>query len=155
MPRIIERWHWGRLYTDDFSLLFASVRTQAKYDHHESRPLMLAHGREIVLSTGEVELTEGPMRYHPEARRSYPEWIRLQVEDAVDLTLNVKTVVHAHDLLDDVPVVRTRLVKPIVNKLVGHPGYFRFISDFELTVVVDGEKFERSGTTLHELVALS
>lgn len=154
MPRIIERWHWGRLYTDDFSLLYATVRTQARFNHHESRPLMLAHGSEIVLSTGEVELTEGPMVYHPEARRSYPEWIRLQVEDAVDLTLNVRSVVHAHDLLDDVPVVRTRLVKPIVNKIVGHPGYFRFLSDFELTVMIDGEKFERSGNTLHELVAL-
>ena len=53
---------------------------------------------------------------------------------------------HAHDLLDDVPVVRSRLVKPLVNKLVGHPGYFRFESDFDLTVIVDGEKFERTGT---------
>ena len=41
-----------------------------------------------------------------------------------------------------------------VNKLLGHPGYFRFLSDFELTVVVDGEKFTERGTTLHELVAL-
>ncbi len=154
MPRIIERWHWGRLYTDDFSLLYASVRTQARFEHHESRPLMLAHGSEIVLSTGEVELTEGPMVYNSEARRSYPEWIRLQVDDAVDLTLNVRSVVHAHDLLDDVPIVRTRLVKPLVNKFVGHPGYFRFMSDFELTVMIDGEKFERFGETLHELVAL-
>ncbi len=154
MPRIIERWHWGRLYTDDFSLLFAAVRTQARYAHHESRPLMLAHGGEIVLSTGEVELTEGPPVHHPDAGRSYPEWIRLQVEDRVDLTLNVRSVVHAHDLLNDVPVVRSRLVKPLVHRLVGHPGYFRFMSDFELTVVVDGEKFERFGSTLHELVAL-
>lgn len=154
MPRIIERWHWGRLYTEQFSLLYASVRTQKKYANHESRPLMLARGGEIVLSTGEVELTEGPMRYHPDARREYPEWIRLQVEDAVDLTLDVSEVVHAHDLLDDVPVVRSKLVKPLVNKLLGHPGYFRFMSDFELTVVLDGEKFTERGTTLHELVAL-
>jgi CrtC N-terminal lipocalin domain len=154
MPRIIERWHWGRLYTDDFSLLFASVRTQARYAHHESRPLMLAHGREIVLSTGEMELTEGPMVHHPDAGRSYPEWIRLQVHDTVDLTLKVRSVVHAHDLLDDVPVVRSRLVKPLAHRLLGHPGYFRFNSDFELTVVVDGQKYERDGSTLHELVAL-
>ena len=154
MPRIVERWHWGRLYTDDFSLLYATVRTQARFAHHESRPLMLAHGRDIVLSTGEVELTEGPLVHNAQAGRGYPEWIRLQVDDAVDLTLNVRSVVHAHDLLDDVPVVRSPLVKPIVHKLVGHPGYFRFTSDFELTAIVDGEKFERSGTTLHELVAL-
>jgi hypothetical protein len=154
MPRIIERWHWGRLYTEDFSLLYATVRTQARFGHHESRPLMLAQGRNIVLSTGEVELTEGPMVHNAEARRAYPQWIRLQVEDAVDLTLTVRSVVHAHDLLDDVPVVRAAPVKPLVNRIVGHPGYFRFTSDFELTAIVDGEKFERTGSTLHELVAL-
>jgi hypothetical protein len=155
MKRVIDRWHWGRLYDDDYSLLYATVITQKRLGRHQSRPLMLARGGEIVLSTGEAELTEGPAVYNHIAGRSHPEWIRLTVEGTVDLLLTVRSVVHAHDLLDDVPVARTRFAKPLVHKLVGHPGYFRFDSTFELTVTLEGKTETRTGTTLHELVALN
>jgi hypothetical protein len=162
MPRVIERWHWGRLYTDDFSLLYATVKSQKRFGFHESRPLMLAEGGDILLSTGEVTLTEGPMLHSDVAHRDYPQWLRLQVEPnvddpdpiGVDLRLDVRRVIHAHDLLDDVPVVRSRPVKPLVRLLVGHPGYFRFDSEFELTVTRGGVTRTETGRTLHELVAL-
>ncbi|MFE7224698.1 hypothetical protein ACFU7D_07935 [Nocardioides sp. NPDC057577] len=166
MPRIIDRWHWGRLYTEDLSLVYAMVRTQKRFDHHESKPLMLALGHTIVLSTGEVTVTEGPLEHHRDAHRGYPTWLRLKTaasadgvsEASVDLRLDVREVIHGHDLLDDVPVVGTRvggaLLKPIVRRLVGEPGYFRFLSDFELTVTIGRETRVERGRTLHELVAL-
>ncbi|MFD4181335.1 lipocalin-like domain-containing protein [Rhodococcus sp. NPDC058514] len=154
MKRIIDRWYWGRLYVDDFSLIYATVLTQQKFGAHESRPLMLAKGDQVVLSTGEVELTEGPRVFHEVANREYPSWIRLQVPGQVDLRLTVDRIVHGHDFLADVPVVRSRLVKPLANRLLGRPGYFRFHSTFELSIDLGGTTFERSGTTLHEMVAL-
>ncbi len=167
MTRVIDRWHWGRLYTEDFSVIYAMVKTQKRFDHHQSQPLMLAHKGEIILSTGELTLTEGPLQYDSDARRSYPTWIRMETEAAVDgvsdakvdLRMDVRQVIHGHDLLDDIPVVGTKvggaILKPIIHKVVGHPGYFRFLSDFELTVTIDGETTVERGTTLHELVALS
>ncbi|TWH02713.1 putative secreted hydrolase [Nocardioides sp. J9] len=167
MTRVIERWHWGRLYTDRFSLIYAMVGTQKRFDHHQSQPLMLAKDGEIILSTGELTLTEGPTAYNADARRSYPTWIRMETEASADgvtdaqvtLQMNVRDVIHGHDLLDDIPVVGTKiggaLLKPIIHKVVGQPGYFRFLSDFELTVTVDGETIVETGTTLHELVALT
>lgn len=38
--------------------------------------------------------------------------------------------------------------------MVGRPGYFRFNSDFSLHVELGRESFDRSGKTLHEMVAL-
>lgn len=154
MKRVIDRWHWGRLYVEDYSLLYATVLTQERYGSHQIRPLMLARDDKIVLSTGELEFTEGPAVFDSAANRSHPAWIRLNVPGSLDLRLTVRDVIHSHDLLDDVPVARTRLVKPLVHRLVGHPGYFRFDSDFELTVVSDGDTVRRTGRTLHELVAL-
>jgi len=154
MKRVIDRWHWGRLYVDDYSLLYATVLTQQRFGAHEIRPLMLARGGEIVLSTGEVEFSEGPSVYDATANRSYPTWIRLQVEGVVDLRLTVQDVIHAHDFVDDVPVLRSSLLKPVAYKLIGHPGYFRFNSAFELTITTEQGSETRSGTTLHELVAL-
>lgn len=160
MPRIIERWHWGRLYTDDLTVLFAHVMMQEKYGFHTSRPVMVARGTDIVLSSGEVTLTEGPSVWSDEAHRDYPQWIELVGEPSTDddprfrLRLDVQRVIHAHDLLDDVPVARSRALKPVVRRLVGQPGYFRFDSEFELTLEVDGETRVETGRTLHELVAL-
>lgn len=155
MKRIIAKWYWGRLYTEDFSLVYAMVHTQKKYGSHWSQPVMIAQGREVVLSNGEVEMTEGPTVFDAVADRTYPSWLRIRVPGALDLTLTVREIVHAHNLLEDIPLAASRLVKPIVNRLVGHPGYFRFRSDFIMTVSLDGEQYERSGSTLHEMVALT
>lgn len=155
MTKVIDHWHWGRLYDDDYSLLFASVLTQERRGRHRSQPLMLARRGEIVMSTGLTELTEGPPVFDARAGRTRPEWIALEVPGRLSLRLDVEEVVHAQDLLDDVPVARSRLVRPLAHRLVGHPGYFRFLSSFELTVTGDGETDVRRGRTLHELVALS
>lgn len=154
MKRIIERWHWGRLYTEEYSLLYANVLTQPQRGGHAIAPLMLARGGEVLLSTGETVLTEGPARYDSTAGREFPEWVELVVPDQLELRLTVEKVIHAHDLLDDVPVVRSRLLRPLLHRVIGHPAYFRFQSSFELTVH-DGPTADRqSGITLHELVAL-
>ena len=50
--------------------------------------------------------------------------------------------------------MRSPFVKPLINRVVGRPGYFRFRSDFTLTVRLDGDAHVRRGSTLHEMVAL-
>ncbi|MGB3771073.1 MAG: lipocalin-like domain-containing protein [Rhodococcus sp. (in: high G+C Gram-positive bacteria)] len=155
MKRVIDRWHWGRLYDDDYSLLYALVKTQKRLGRHESRPLMLAYRGEVILSSGEAEVTEGPMQHNEIANRSYPEWLRIEVPGKVTLLLTVKEIVHAHDLLDDIPVAGHKMFRSTLYRVVGHPGYFRFHSTFELTVVRDGVTETRTGDTLHELVALN
>ncbi|NLU82409.1 lipocalin-like domain-containing protein [Rhodococcus sp. HNM0569] len=155
MKRLIDKWYWGRLYTDDFSLVYAMVHTQRRYGSHWSQPIMLAHGDRIVLSNGEVEMSEGPPVFDPVADRTYPSWLRMTVPGSLELTLTVLEVVHAHNLLEDLPLASSRLVAPLVHRIVGRPGYFRFRSDFALTAHVDGETYDRTGSTLHEMVALS
>lgn len=155
MKRIIDKWYWGRLYTDDFTLVYAMVHTQKKYGHHWSQPVMIAHNGNVVVSNGEVEMTEGPTVFDSVADRTYPTWLRIRVPDVLDVRLNVREIVHAHNLLEDIPLAASPLLKPIVNRFVGRPGYFRFRSDFDLAVTVDGLTHERHGATLHEMVALT
>ena len=155
MKKVIERWHWGRLYVQEYSLLYASVLTQQRYGSRDIAPLMLAKDADIILSTGETVLTEGPRRYNSTAGREYPEWIELHVPGQLDLRLTVQSVIHAHDFIDDFPIVRSRLVKPLAHFALGHPAYFRFESLADLTVHTDSGPQRRTGTTLHELVALT
>jgi hypothetical protein len=154
MKRIIDRWYWGRIYAEDFTLLYAYVMTTKKYNNALSTPLMLAHGDRIMLSTGEVSLESGETVFNCAGNRDYPSSVSLKVPGTLGLSLEVRQVIDAHDFLEDLPVVRSRAVKPLVNRLIGRPGYFRFDSDYSLRVVEDSQTYERSGTTLHEMVAL-
>ena len=154
MKRIIDHWYWGRLYTDDLTVIYATVHTTKKYGSHSSMPLMVARGSEIVLSTGEVTSTEGPRVFNDVANRDYPSTLSLS-SDEVDLTFDVQRIVHANDFLEMLPVVRWKPVKAVVNRLLGRPGYFRFESDFDLTVRLEDEVLKETGRTMHEMVALT
>ena len=153
MGRIVDHWYWGRVYAEDYTLVYANVFTRKRYAHHASCPLMLARGDEVILSTGEVTVEEGPQTFNATANHDYPSHLILRTHGA-ELRLDVQEIIHAHDLLNDFPVVRSPLVKPVINRLVGRPGYFRFRSEFTLTVALDGEEQVRRGSTLHEMVAL-
>jgi hypothetical protein len=142
------------VYADEFTLVYADVTAREHYGSHASTPLMLALGDRIVLSTGEVQVETGPEVFNAVANHAYPSSLVLRSGDELELRLDVRDIIHAHDLLSDVPVVRSPLVKPAVRRLLGSPGYFRFRSDFTLTALVDGERFVREGSTLHEMVAL-
>ncbi len=154
MRRIVDHWYWGRVYADEFTLVYADVTARERYGSHASTPVMLAFEDRIVLSTGEVEVEAGPEVFNPVANHAYPSHLVIRAGEHLQLRLEVRDIIHAHDLLNDFPVVRSRLVKPIVNRLVGRPGYFRFRSDFTLNARLDGESYVRQGSTLHEMVAL-
>jgi hypothetical protein len=154
MGRIVDHWYWGRVYADEFTLVYADVTAREKYGSHASTPVMLAFEDRIVLSTGEVTVETGPEVFNAVANHAYPSHLTLRSGADMVLRLDVREIIHAHDLLDDFPVVRSRWVKPIVNRVAGRPGYFRFRSDFTLTAMLDGEPHVRHGSTLHEMVAL-
>lgn len=153
MARIVDHWYWGRVYADDMTLVYANVFTRPRYGRKASCPLMLAADQRVVASTGEVEVLEGTKVWSPVARQHYPATLGLRAE-GVELDLEVREIIHAHDLLSDVPVLGARPLRPLVNRVLGQPGYFRFRSDYEIRAVVDGEPQVRRGSTLHEMVAL-
>ncbi len=153
--RIISHWYWGRLYTDDFTLLYAYVKTNKHFGGVASKPLMLAHKDVVVLSTGEMVVTDADFVYNDVAHREYPRALEIVVPGSLSLRFDVKDIIDAHDLLDDLPAaLRNPLVRALVHKLVGRPGWFRFSSDYKLTVVREGKTLTDEGTTLHEMVAL-
>ena len=154
MGRIVDHWYWGRVYADEFTLVYADVTARKRYGWHASTAVMLAFEDRIVLSTGEVAVETGPEIWSPVANHGYPSYFVLRSGDDLELRLDVQEVIHAHDLLNDFPIVRSPFVKPIVNRIVGRPGYFRFRSDFTLAARADGAQHVRQGSTLHEMVAL-
>ncbi len=150
MKRILTHWYWGRIYAEDFTLIYAYVRTNRRYANACSKPLMIAHKDQIIQSTGEWELTEGRPVFNKRANRSYPEHVTIDAPGVFSLRLDVKEVIDAHDFLENLnPALRWA-----INKTLGRPGYFRFKSDYLLSVTHDDKTFRRTGVTPHEMVAL-
>jgi len=155
MRKILSRWHWGRLYNDDFTLLYANVRTRKRFGNVASNPLMLAYKDKVILSTGEMVVREGSPVFNSIADRTYPEHLEIEVPGHLVLKLQVRDVIDAHDFLADLyPIFRNSFVKWGVKKLIGRPGWFRFHSDYVLSVTYERTSSEQKGTTLHEMVAL-
>jgi hypothetical protein len=152
--RIISWWYWGRLYTEDFTLLYAYVRTKKRFGNVASKPLMLARGDKVILSSGEMTVTESDVTFSEAANRTYPAKLELEIPDQVYLSFDVKRIIDCNDLLKELnPIIMNAAVRWLVNRFM-RPGWFRFESAFTLRVQHEGRTFEESGTTLHEMVAL-
>jgi len=148
--RVIEYWMWGRVYSKNFTLAYAYIQCNESTDRHAVKVLMLAEGREVVLSTGEFEFLQQDFEYSPKAKHRFPRQIVIRAPLEVEAALRVNRVLEAQDMLER--------YHPLLRFLAGtilrlRPGYFRLLSDFDLQVTLKGRAAREAGTTLHEIVA--
>ena len=147
--KIINYWMWGRIYSKSFTATYAYIQCNDKVDHHIVKVLMLADGKEVILSTGEFEFFKEDFEYNSRAQYHYPRKIVIKAPGELEATLNAKKVLEAQNLLENYnPVVR--FIASNILRL--KPGYFRLVSDFELEVMHEGKTAKEAGTTLHEIV---
>jgi hypothetical protein len=146
---IIDYWMWGRVYSESFTVVYAYIRCNRRVNNHVVQVLMMAEGREVVLSTGEFELSAEQLEYEPKARHRFPRRIVISAPPLLKASLGVRQVLEAQDLLDAIhPVLR--LIARHLLRL--RPGYFRLLSEFEVEVARGGRSVREAGTTLHEIV---
>ena len=146
---IIKYWMWGRIYSENFTVSYAYIQCNEKVDDHTVKVLMLAKGSEPILSSGEYNFTKEDFEFSPAAKHSFPHKIAIKVPDEMEAVLTVDKVLEAEDMLDNFHPVLGFLVK---NVLRLKPGYFRLLSNFELTVNHEGKTSKEDGQTLHEIV---
>ena len=148
-PRIINYWMWGRIYSESFSVSYAFIRCNRKMDDHAVKVLMLAQGKDVVLSTGEYEFTPSDFEYNERAKHSFPRSLLIRVPGEAEVRMSVKEVLEAEDMLNNFGPVLRFLAKHIIRL---KPGYFRLASDFTVTVTRGRKTLSEKGRTLHEIV---
>jgi hypothetical protein len=147
--QIIDYWMWGRIYSKTFTAAYAYIQCNDKVDHHAVKVLMLAEGKEVVLSTGEFEFLKEDFEYNAKAKYRFPKKIIIRAPHELEAMLRVNKILEAQDMLENYnPVLRFIAA----NILRLKPGYFRLLSDFELAVMHGGKTTQEAGTTLHEIV---
>ena len=146
---IINYWMWGRIYSESFTVAYAYIQCNKKVNNHTVKVLMLADGREVILSTGEFEFFSNDFEYNPKVKYQFPKRVAIREPNLLDATLNMKKVLEAQDMLENFNPALRFIAKNILHL---KPGYFRLLSDFELEVTRDGKTTQETGTTLHEIV---
>jgi hypothetical protein len=148
-PRIIDYWMWGRVYSPRYTVSFAFIQCNKKMDNHAVKVLMLADGREVVLSTGEFDFIKSDFQYSPKAKHSYPRNLAIRVPNELEVKLDVKKVLESQDMLESFNLL-LRLAAKYLLRL--RPGYFRLQSGFEISVTRQGSTIKETGAALHEVV---
>ncbi len=148
-PTVIDYWMWGRVYSENLTAVYAYIQCNQKVDRHTVKVLMLADGRKIALSTGEFDFRAEDYEYSPKAKYRYPREIGFHASGMLKLTLKVKRVLEAQDMLENFNPVLRFLAKNILRI---KPGYFRLVSDAEMAAMCAAKTIHETGTALHEIV---
>ena len=146
---IIQYWMWGRVYSENFTAAYAYIQCNEKVDDHVVKVLMLADGKEVVLSTGEFDFFKDDFEYNSKAKYAFPRQITILVHDKLKTTLKMNRILEAQDMLENFNPVLRILAKHVLRI---QPGYFRLESDFDMEVARDGRSVKENGRTLHEIV---
>jgi hypothetical protein len=149
--KIVDFWHWGRIYSQNFTVVFAYIKCNKKMDDSVIQVFMLAKKDEILLSTGEFDLIQSGYRYDQKARNDYPQKLEISLYAKHKVILNVENIVDSENMLSDFNPILRILAKGILKL---NPGYFRFNSNFSILVDQDGTLVEEKGKCLHEFVIL-
>ena len=70
-------------------------------DNYAVKVLMLAEGREVILSTGEFEFIKQDFEYNASAKHSYPRKVTIRVPGQLEANLTAKEVLEAEDMLNN------------------------------------------------------
>ena len=146
---IIQYWMWGRIYSESFTIAYAYIQCNKRVDNHVVKVLMLADGRDVVLSTGEFDFFKDDFEYNPIAKYQFPKQVTIHAPGRLTATLRMNRILEAQNMLENFNPVLRLLAKHVFRI---QPGYFRLDSDFELEAMRDGKSVKENGRTLHEIV---
>jgi hypothetical protein len=146
---LLDYWLWGRVYSENFTVIYAYIKCNKRMENYPIKVLMLAKNENVLLSTGEYELFQDDFEYNNKAGNKYPKVLKFNFDNPDEITLEVQEIIDADNLLYELGPI-TRFVAKNLLKL--KPGYFRLNSKFQLNLHIDGKPYIEKGTTLHEMV---
>ncbi len=149
LPRIVNYWYWGRLYSESFTAIYAYIQCNKKMDDHAIKVLMIAKDEKVILSTGEYDLIQENFQQTDKIENKYPKILQFNIPEQQQIILEVQEVLDADNLLFELGPLLRFVVK---NLLRLKPGYFRFSSKFSLDLVYEGKSYKEQGNMLHEMV---
>ena len=149
LVRVVEYWYWGRIYSENFTVVFAFIKCNKKMDNYTIKVLMLAKDEKILESTGEYDISQEEFQFNEVVNNSYPRILSFSKGNQMNITLQVQEIIDGDNLLFELSPILRFAIKYLLRL---KPGYFRLKSKFNIEIELDGKSYKEQGTTLHEMV---
>jgi hypothetical protein len=152
LPSVMDHWTWGRAHLGDYSLIFVEQIALKKYGAARIPVFLLAKGDRVLADDARCLTMQARGFVRHAGRREYPQevdFIWARGREQVRLSLRDPQLIEAVSLLLALPPAKRWLARLFAN-----PYYFRFNSELELTIDLDGVRDHLRGPALYEIMML-
>jgi hypothetical protein len=151
---VIEYWDWGRVYDDKFTVIFADIVTNKKYENTRIKPLIIFDSNRLIYLTSEPakwNLTKSGKIQDPVTTMELPESHRVILSDddpALELDLRLERVFQRIDPLSDF----NPLIRWLVRTFKGKPSITSYHSTGTGRLNTSGQHHPLNCSAVHEYV---
>ena len=155
----ITCWHWGRLVSGDLTLIYADVMASRLMRHITVPCLLVTKGDRLLVEVSEAtkwEFRAEDYVWDEQGAQVYPRRVRMAFEERDvkgTLDLYVKRTWEIKETMQVLGVPQR--LRPLTDRFMPAPVYYRFITGFELELDVAGEKEVHRGETVTEYMVLT
>jgi len=151
---VIAYWDWGRVYDEEYTIIFADIVTSKKFDNARIKPLIIYDTGKLLYMTSETKkwsLTKADIRFDPMAQMELPHThlVKLQDEDlSLEMDLRLEKVFQKIDPLADF----NPLVRFLIRTFKAKPSITSLYSTGPGKLTLSGQEKAITCTAVHELV---
>lgn len=150
----IEYWDWGRVYSDEFTVIFADIFATKRLGNVEMKPLLIFDSSKLIYLTTEPakwSLAKAGSRLDPATGKALPETHRLVLHDddlSLEIDLHLDKVFQRIDLLADF----NPLLRWLIRTFKGKPAATSYHSLGTGQLTLSGQHHALSCHAVHEFV---
>jgi len=151
---VIAYWDWGRVYDEEYTIIFADIVTSKKFDNARIKPLIIYDTGKLLYMTSETNkwsLTKTDIKFDPVAQMELPQThlVKLKDEDlSLEMDLRLEKIFQKIDPLADF----NPLVRFLIRTFKAKPSIISLYSVGSGTLNLAGRENALTCTAIHELV---
>jgi hypothetical protein len=150
---VVDNWHWGHIVSGDLGITWADITMNRSLGYQRAYLFLLSRAERLIYESSDIALSY--TRWRDEAAFLHPYPGRLSVSfgsagtpASGEFSMHVREVIETQDLLEMVGL--PGMLERLVHRTLSRPYYFRWRSRVEGSLLVEGERLEIEGETIHE-----
>lgn len=151
---VIKCWDWGRVYDDEFTVLFADILTTRRFENARIKPLMIYDSSKLIYLTTESDkwsLSKMGKKYDAAKKTGHPETHRIiSSEDdlSLEMDLHLQRVFQRIDPLAEF----NPLIRWLIRTFKGKPAITSYHSTGTGRLNISGQHYPLNCSAVHEYV---
>jgi hypothetical protein len=150
---VVDNWHWGHVTSGDLGIIWADITLSRSLGYQRAFMFLLLKGGRLVYESGDIGVSYRDWHAEPCYLHPYPRTITVSFGDGGsaargEFSMRVREVIETQDLLEMVGI--PAFLRRAVNSTLSKPYYFRWRSDVEGSLEVEGERIGLRSGTIHE-----